>query len=262
VSAVAIFRNVIHDRDRVRDVNVIGYQSGPVFRPRVTSGRAPARSGEVIVDEKLGLEPGDRIGLAGRELHVVGLTRGLRYYGGTPGMLMLLRDAQQIAYGGQQLASALVVQGVPTRRLDGFTAMTRDAVTRDLRRPLGSAIRTIGVLSVILWLVAAGIIALMVYLSSLDRRVDFAVYKAIGVPTRQLLGGLVLQVLLLALGAAAVATIASFVLAPLFPIPLEISGRAYIQLFATATLAGLVASSVSVRQASRVDPALAFGRGA
>jgi putative ABC transport system permease protein len=245
--------------DDQHDVNVIAYEPGGVVRPRVVAGRAPARSGEVVVDRKLRVSIGETIGLGGRPFRVVGQTRDLTYYGGTPALLVLLRDGQRIAFSGHRLGSAIVTDGVPTGPLPGLQAMDNEAVRSDLRRPLGAATTTLGIIGAILTLVAAGVVALMVYLAGLDRRLDFAVFKAIGVPTRTLLAGLVLEALLLTLSAAALATLAAAAIAPTFPIELDVSARSYLQLFAIAVVVGLVASAVSVRQTTRIDPALAFG---
>ena len=133
-------------------------------------------------------------------------------------------------------------------------------MVEDLRRPLSAATATIGVLVLILWLVAAGIIGLMVYLAGLDRRVDFAVFKATGARNGPLLAGLVLQALLLALCAAGLAAAAASIVAPSFPIQVSLSVGSYALLVGVAVGVGLAVSVVSVRQATRVDPALAFGR--
>ena len=51
-----------------------------------------------------------------------------------------------------------------------------------MRRPLAVATRTLALLSALLWVVAAGIVAFVCYVSGLDRRRDVAVLKSIGVP--------------------------------------------------------------------------------
>ena len=42
----------------------------------------------------------------------------------------------------------------------------------------------------LLWVVAAMIVGSMIYMSALERTRDFAVFKAVGVPTRSILAGL------------------------------------------------------------------------
>jgi putative ABC transport system permease protein len=122
------------------------------------------------------------------------------------------------------------------------------------------ATTTIAVQALILSVVAAAIIGLMAYLSGLDRMLDFAVFKAIGVRTEKLLAGLVLQVLLLAFVAAAVAGGIARLMAPAFPIGVRFTLGTYLALLGLALGVSFVVSLVSLRQAVRVDPALAFGR--
>jgi putative ABC transport system permease protein len=63
----------------------------------------------------------------------------------------------------------------------------------DLERPLASGTQSIAFINALLWLVAAGIIGSIVYLSALERQREFAVLKATGAANRSLLTGLALQ---------------------------------------------------------------------
>jgi putative ABC transport system permease protein len=111
----------------------------------------------------------------------------------------------------------------------------------------------------LLWIVAVLIVGSLVYLSTLERLRDFAVFKAIGVPTRSILAGLALQAIIVALLAAALGVILAQLLAPLFPMTVVMPMRAYLALPAIAIAVGLLASAAGLRRAVAVDPALAFG---
>ena len=80
----------------------------------------------------------------------------------------------------------------------------------------------------LLWIVAVLIVGSVVYLSALDRLRDFAVFKAIGVPTRSILAGLTVQAVIVALLAAAVGAGVAQLLAPLFPMTIVIPTRAHV----------------------------------
>jgi putative ABC transport system permease protein len=103
------------------------------------------------------------------------------------------------------------------------------------------------------------IVGSVVYLSALERMRDFAVFKAIGVPTRSVLAGLALQAVIVALLAAVVGVIFAQLLAPLFPMTVVVPMHAYLVLPAIAVTVGLLASLAGLRRAAGVDPALAFG---
>ena len=63
---------------------------------------------------------------------------------------------------------------------------------------------SITIVAIMLWIVAALVVGSAIYLSALERLRDFAVFKAIGVPTRDIAGGLALQAIVVALLAALV----------------------------------------------------------
>lgn len=253
---------VVTLRGREQNVDLIGYQPGGVFAPRITAGRGPRTGNEVAVDPLLHAAIGSSVRIAGRRLRVVGQVQGLTYNVGTPGLIMTLRAARAVVFGGQPQASAVLTRGVPRELPAGLEAMSDQAVIADLRRPLSTATSAIEVLAILLFVVAVGVIGLMVYLSSLDRLPEFAVYKAVGVSSSVLLCSLVVQTLVFALLAAMLAVLASLVIAPHFPIPVSIGGGLYVALFGAAIVVGLAASAVGIRQVTSVDPAAAFaGRG-
>jgi FtsX-like permease family protein/MacB-like protein len=258
--SVVLFRHTALDGGTSHPVNVIGAQPGGLVQPDVVEGRRVQRDGEAVADRLAGIALGARITVAGTPLRVVGRTDGLSYFAGGPVLVVSLHDARHLAYSDAPLASAVITRGVPRAAVAGLKVMDTEAVKKDLRKPVSGATTTIQILAVILAIIAVGIIGLMTYLSGLDRLVDFAVFKAIGVRTSKLLTGLVLQVLLLALVSALIASVIALVLAPTFPIGVELSFGTFAALLGLAIVVGLLVSIVNVRQATGVDPALAFGR--
>lgn len=99
----------------------------------------------------------------------------------------------------------------------------------------------------------------VVYLSALERLRDFAVFKAIGTPTRSIMAGLALQALVIALLAAVVGVVLAQVLAPLFPMIVAVPVGAYLALPVAAIVIGLFASVAGLKRVVTVDPAQAFG---
>ena len=144
---------------------------------------------------------------------------------------------------------------LPTASKSSTTPSARD----DFLRPLTQARSAITFVAILLWIVGALIVGSVVYLSVLERIRDFAVFKAVGTKTRSIMGGLALQAMIVALIAAAVGAALSFVLAPNFPLPVEIPASALWMLPVIAIAVGLAASLAGLRHAVTVDPALAFG---
>ena len=248
----------------VKDVNVIGYRAGGLASPKVTSGRTVRAPGETVADTKLELKVGQTITLGGHSLRVVGLASNVTYYFGTPTLFVSLVDAQAIYFAGQPLAMAIVTKGAPAASAAvpaGLSVISPTQARADLARLLKSSNQTIGFLNGLLWIVAAGIIGSIVYLSVLERTRDFAVLKATGASSASLLAGLALQAVILAALAAVVAAVLAPVLAKGFPFAVEITLRTYATMLVVALVVGILASLAGLRRAVGVDPALAFGGG-
>ena len=241
------------------DMNVIGYRPGGFVNPPLTSGRALGHDGEIVVDVTLGRHIGDRVLIGTRDFSVVGTTKGVSYLGGIGAGFITLRDAQAILFSGQPFATAIVTRGFPRSGGSKFTVLDNAQVLRDLRRPVRMASQTIGLLDLLLWTIAAGIIGAILYVSALERTRDFAVLKAIGAPNRFVLAGLASQAIVLSLIAAAVAIAFSFALAPLFPMAVDVPFLAYPLLIVVSIVVGSLASIAGLRRALSIDPALAFG---
>lgn len=257
---VVIFHSTTGD-DSLRDINVIGYRPGTFVAGPVTEGRELQAAGETVADVALDVDVGDIVRAGGHDLEVVGLAEQVTWYFGTPTLFVTLQDAQAIAFRGQPLAMGVAIRGAPTAAPAGLLALTNEQVVADLERPLESSTQTIALLNVLLWIVAAGIIGSMVYLSALERSRDFAVFKATGATNRGLLVGLLLQAVMLSAAAAVVAMIVALALAPAFPFTVEIPASVYLRLGTVVLVVGLVASLAGLRRAVKVQPALAFGGG-
>jgi putative ABC transport system permease protein len=249
-------------RETVNDawINVIGYTAAGLGAPRsVTTGRLPAASGEVLADDLLGVPVGGTVLLGGNRFRVVGTASGLSYNFGAPTVMAPIGEVQRAYFGGQSLVGAVVVRGTPRTLPAGLRVMTNEQVSADLRVGMQSALQTIGILNALLWVIAAAIIASIVYLSALERTRDFAVMKAIGVSNRSILTGLAGASLLLAILSGIGAAVLALVLGPTFPMPVETPATSYVALLIVALAVGVLASLAGYRRAARVDPALAFG---
>ncbi|HET6813087.1 MAG TPA: ABC transporter permease [Actinomycetota bacterium] len=246
-------------RPAVRDVNLIGARPGGLGTPPLVEGHAVAGPGEVVADTELGLHLGDRMELSGTQLQVVGLADQVTWYFGTPTLFLALEDAQAVAFDGQPLATVVLTKGIPRTGLPGLTLLSNAQAVDDLERPLVRGTQSIDLISALLWLVAAGIIGSIVYLSALERLREFAVFKATGASNRSLLVGLALQAVVLSATAAVLAVGIAQLLGPMFPFAVEIPPLAFPRLLVLAMLVGLAASVAGLRRAVSVQPALAFG---
>ena len=180
--AVVLSRTVIAGKP-TKDANLVGHVLGGLGSPPISNGRAAAKSGEAVISQGISTDVGKRIVVGGKDFRVVGTTAEGRYYFGIPTVFVSLHDAQEIVFKGQPLAMGIAVKGTPTAPA-GTRAVTNEQVVSDLNRPLAGGVQSIVVMAVLMWLIAAGIIGLIVYLSAIERMRDFAVFKATGAPTR------------------------------------------------------------------------------
>jgi putative ABC transport system permease protein len=262
---VIVFSNEVRARDdgskAVHNVLVIGHDHDGIGAPTVVDGRAARADYEAVVDRSLGLPVGAEMNLGGFVFTVVGRSVHRTLNAGIPVVFVSLHDARSLALNNLELSSALVVRGGGLHPLvpDGLHLLTNDDVRTDMLRPLDNATSAIRMVQYLLWIVAACIVATIVYLSALERTRDFAVLKAIGHSSARLVVGLGLQAVLLTLAASALAFVLAGLIAPVFPLPVDVPDRALALLPITAVLVGAAASAIGARRAVTTDPTLAFG---
>jgi len=255
--AVVLSRSVLGENSD-KDLNLVGHVIGGAGSPPIAEGRAVRSRGEVVLSAGSSGNVGDDAVIGGKKFRIVGRTDGGRYTFGTPTAFISLRDAQQMVFNGLPLATAVAVRGHVTAP-PGTRSVDNGAVESDLNRPLKSGFNSIAVMAVLMWVIAAGIIGLIIYLSAIERTRDFAIFKATGAPNRVIVGGLMLQAVLVALVAAVLALGVSLVVAKGMPVQTSLSVSAAIQLAIIAVVVGVLASLAAVRRAITTDPAAAFG---
>jgi putative ABC transport system permease protein len=245
--------------DATRNADLFGAPERGPGMPVVSKGNPPSTSDEVAVSSTIGRQVGDDIEIASRPLHIVGIVENSTALANLPNIFLTTEGAQQLVYGGQPLVASIGIRGTPAEVPDGYKAVDRDGAIADLLRPLKVAVNSITIVAVMLWIVAALVVGSVIYLSALERLRDFAVFKAIGVPTRDIAAGLALQAIVVALLAALLGAVLSLALGPLFPMQVIVPTAAFVALPVIAVVIGLIASASGLRRAVAVDPAIAFG---
>ena len=245
--------------DATRNADLFGAPERGPGMPAVSEGRAPSTPDEVAVSSTLGRDIGDDVEIASRRLNIVGIVENSTALANLPNIFLTTEGAQQLVYGGEPLVASIGIRGTPEQIPAGYRAVDRAGAIDDLLRPLKVAVNSITIVAVLLWVVAALVVGSVIYLSALERLRDFAVFKAIGVPTRNIAAGLAMQAVVVALLAALVGAGLSMLLGPLFPMQVIVPVQAFVALPVVAIVIGLIASASGLHRAVSVDPALAFG---
>jgi putative ABC transport system permease protein len=207
----------------------------------------------------LGRSIGDEVNVGADKLRIVGLVDKSTTLAGQPNEFLTVEGAQRLMFSGQPVVSAIGLRGTPTQVPEGYRIVDRHATVDDMVRPLQGARLAMSYMAILLWAVAALIVGSLIYLSALERTRDFAVFKALGVNTRSVLAGLMLQAVLVAVLAAVLGGLLAVLLGPLFPMLVVVTLSSFSFLVLTAVLIGLVASLAGLRHAVAIDPVLSFG---
>jgi putative ABC transport system permease protein len=247
------------DGDSARSVNVFGAPQGGPGIPILSDGRPPAATDEVAVSDRMDKRVGDTVEIGSLPLRIVGTVDDSTALGGQPNIFLTTAGAQKLLFSGQSLITSMGLRGTPTEVPTGFRVIDRAGAIDDLLRALSGARQAMTLMAGLLWVVAALIVGSMIYMSALERTRDFAVFKAVGVPTRSILAGLAMQAVIVAVLAALLGGILSVLLGPLFPMRVDIPRVAFALLPVVAITIGVLASLAGLRRAVTVDPALAFG---
>lgn len=269
-------------------VYVIGSEPGRPGGPaHLIDGRPIVQSRyEAVVDRSTGLTVGERIRLGRREFTVVGVTAGQVSSGGDPVVFITLRDSQklqfelappaarrELARGGGEASSdivnaivARVSPDVPVasvadgvRRWKHLAVLTQEEQETVLSRSvIERARRQIGLFTTLLLIVSTVIIALIIHTLTIDKTREIATLKLIGAPDRTIVGLILQQAL--AMGAIGFASGLSLllVLKDSFPRRVVVDPPDVIALATVVVVICLVASTLGVRLALKVDPATAL----
>ena len=261
-SPILVGRTLIGDTD----VNVVGYDPDSKILPRKLADALAGVSvaNGAIADVRFDYGVGDRFDLGGAHVPVVAQVSDTSFYFSMPTVFLPLSVVQHLLYADQDVASAVVVTGQlspdAAAGLDGsVTLLSNDDVRADYDRVLKSTKDTIGIINTLLWLMAAGIVAAIVYVSVLERTRDFATLKAIGTSNRALIVGLIGQAAVVSVASALAAVGVARAISPTFSFPVSVPSGAYVQMLVVATVVGVLASLAGIRRITRIDPALAFG---
>jgi putative ABC transport system permease protein len=270
---------------------VIGYEPGRLGGPdKIVKGRAIARSHyEVIADRRTNLSIGERINLGRNKFTVVGLTNGQVSSGGDPVIYITLLDSQElqfelapsaarreIARGNAQkradidTVNAVVARIMPqvnanvvakaVQRWKHLAAMTQlDQEDILLRSVVERARKQIGLFTVLLLIVSTVIIALIIYTMTMDKIREIATLKLIGAPDRTIIGLIVQQALAMGMIGFSFGTMLIINIQDYFPRRVLLQPEDGVALAVVVLFVCVLASTLGVRLALKVDPATALG---
>ena len=275
-------------RGKLGKAIVVGYKPGKLGGPTqfdLTEGRlftaseyeewaeADIPPREVVVDEKMNLEIGERILIGNKDLKVVGKTKSLMFVLDTPLLFMDLRTAQEVLLKNSLHVNMMVAQAAEgytpekaAKELENFDAELKTIDVRTLNQTLDDIIDTyvdepmkaVQFLRVMLWIAAGLIVGMITYVTTLEKTQEIGVLKAIGASNLYVSSLIIKQVVLMSVIGVVCGLILSYIFAVAAPIfvsihPVE-SGIVALISFIVCCAGGYFAG----RKVIRVDPMVAF----
>lgn len=284
------YQNVeLQHRGTSRRLMVVGSEMGRIGGPpHIAEGRAITRNRyEAVADTGAGLSIGEQIKLGRDTFTVVGLTRNLVASGGDPVVFVTLRDAQKLQFdltpaaarreiarntgaaGTIDTANAVLVQLLPgvtparfaadVIRWKHLAALTQEQQETILSRSvIERARRQIGLFTSLLLVVSTVVIGLIIYTMTIDKKKSIATLKLIGAPDSRIVGLILQQAIAMGLisflaGAALINAAQDF-----FPRRIVLEPADATILLGIVFVVCLVASTLGVRTAMKIDPASAL----
>ena len=228
---------------------------------------------EVIVDEWTGLEIGQNIELSGKSLKVVGKTKGKLFVFDTPLLFMDVRSAQETILGD---SAVIYVNTMLVKTAEGYSEsqvandiksqspISVDAHTGDqivkiiLANFVDEPMKGVRALRALLWLAAGVIVAMITYVTTMEKSREIGVLKAIGASNRYVISLTLKQVVTMTFAGMVLGIVLAFLAARFFPIVVLISGSESV-LVAVITMAVCsYGGYVAAKRAAAVDPMIAF----
>ncbi len=269
---------------------LVGFEPGRPGGPRrLVAGREILRSHyELIADRSTGLALGQDVALGtrGHTFTVVGLMQNEVTSSGDPVGYITLRDAQQLQFElappasrrekargsqseGNDQINAVIAKVSPSVPADeAAAALSRwkhlTALTQDQQETLLSkyvierARKQQGLIMVLLVIVSAVIIALIIYTLTMDKVRSIATLKFVGAPDRTIVGMIVQQALSMGVFGYFTGLALVLVFRPYFPRRLVLDVESVSVVFLITIVVCLLASTLGIRLALKVDPAEAL----
>jgi len=268
-----------------------GYEPGRLGGPaELASGHGITESHyQIVADVSSGLLLGEKVPIGPyQDLYtVVGLTRGMVDSAGNPAAWITLLDAQTIQFnippplqrrekaaGRTQLVNKDVnavltllqpgaAKELVTQEIDRWKHLS--AVTQQVQESyltefvINKMQRQLGLFMIILIVVSTVVIALVVYTMTMEKIRSIATLKLIGASERTIIGLILQQALILGIGGFGFGVALISLIKDYFPRRVQMEQGDVAILFGIVIVVCLLASTLSVRLAAKIDPASALG---
>jgi putative ABC transport system permease protein len=279
VSPIVFLLSTIRTQDRVSTVYLTGYDpsTGIGAPPVLVDGRHVRDDTDIVLDRsfaaKFGFRLGDRIILKGDSLRIVGISEQTNMFVIQYAFVTLRQAQRQIGYPGivtcylVRLRDSAAVDGMKARireELPGLEVYGHDEfLANNIREMQSGFLPLLYTIAVIGAVVLTTILTLILSMSILERRKDFAVMKTLGSPRRFLDGLVYGQGLCIAAAGCGAALLLYYPMVALIEamspeVSTSSSPEQFIGVCCAVSAMSLASSTMAVRRLRRIYPLEAF----
>jgi len=229
---------------------------------------------EVIVDDWVGLEEGESIELAGEALTVVGKTKGRLFVFDTPLLFMDIRTAQSTVLDNIIYVNTILVkaaEGYSEAQLANDIKEAKDQAGISIDVHTGEQIvdiimanfvdepmKGVRALRAMLWLAAGIIVAMITYVTTMEKSREIGVLKAIGASDKYVILLTLKQVMIMTFTGVILGIILAYLAAQVFPIMVLISSSESVIVAVITMAICSYGGYVAAKRTAAVDPMIAF----
>lgn len=258
------------EQEGTEDVSIFGIEWGEFLEPNITEGKNPEKNNEVIVSDELqalGIEVGDKLTFKGseEELKVTGFTDQATFQTSPIIYVDIVkwRDIASELSGmtgmrDDTTVSALVVRGEGD--LDKYnTDETTATLIEDFKFGLPgyqAQVLTFSLMIGFLIAIASFVLAVFMYILTLQKKSIFGVLKAEGVPNGYVSLSVMTQIIILSLIGLSIGLILTIISGALLGsvVPFLINPWFFIGIIMLFILCAAIGGIASVRAVTKIDP--------
>lgn len=262
------------EQDKTDDVALFGIDMDTFLAPNITEGKPVEESGEAVVSDELqsiGITIGQQLKFKGssRSYEVVGFTNSATFQ--TAPIVYMLRDdwrplvsdvAGMTSMRDETTVSAVVTKDNDPEKYNTDTLAWQTIRDFSFKLPgYNAQVLTFGLMISFLIAIASLVLAIFMYVLTLQKKSIFGVLKAEGIPSSFIAASVMFQIVVLSVIGLMIGLILTILSSILLgsKVPFLINPVFFVAIFALFILFAAVGGIASVRSVVKIDPIEAIG---
>ena len=266
------FSAIASTDDAKANVSIFGIKDNEFIMPELTEGKPFKKTGEVIANESLkedGFQIGDKLTLSSTDvtLSIVGFTDHAKF-AAAPVLYSDLKTVQQIRYGNDIENYEDQINGIVVRtdNLEGISVdkdlQVIDTTTFIENLPGYSEQNlTLTLMIYFLFVISAVILAIFLYVLTIQKVSIYGVMKAQGISSRYIANSVIAQTLLLSLAGVLIGLVLAMITGAFLPaaVPVMFNYGEMLIYGAVLVIVSVLGALFPVRSIVKIDPLDAIG---